>query len=216
MFHSVMSRNRYQHVHKFFHFANNEELTAGDKLFKVRGVVEYLVQKFKTVYYPTKNISIDEQLLLHKGNIHFRRYILSKRARFGIKFFTLCDETGYCWNSEIYVGKNGESGEKQEPSLGKSGQVVVRLIESLIDHGHHSYVDNFYTSPALFNYLHDKKTVACGTLCQSRGKFPAAFSCDKPARGDAKYMSKGNILALRFNDKKEVYVINHPHQRISS
>ena len=55
----------------------------------------YLVNKFRTVYVPEDHISIHEELLLWKGNLAFKQYIPMKRARFGIKLFSLCETSGY-------------------------------------------------------------------------------------------------------------------------
>jgi len=93
IFNAVMGRNRYQLIHAYLHFADNSK-NDGDRMYKVRPMVEYLIEKFKAAYQPTQNISIDEQLLLHKGRLGFKQYIPNKRARFGIKMFSLCDETG--------------------------------------------------------------------------------------------------------------------------
>ena len=55
----------------FLHFADNSNYDATDpdrdKLFKVRDIVEFFVHRFKIVYIPSENNSIDEELLLHKG-----------------------------------------------------------------------------------------------------------------------------------------------------
>ena len=68
VFNSVMPRHRFQSIHQFLHFAvtqypNNPNR---DRLYKVRHLVEFLVNKFKTVYIPDQHISIDEELLLWK------------------------------------------------------------------------------------------------------------------------------------------------------
>ena len=56
---------------QFLHFADNSNYDATDpgrdKLFKVRDFIEFLVDRFKTVYISSENISIDEGLLLYKG-----------------------------------------------------------------------------------------------------------------------------------------------------
>ena len=86
IFNSVMSRNRFQSILQFLHFADNSQFDPNDPyrdhLYKVRPVVDYLVNKFKTVYIPEDHISIDGELLLWKGNLSFKQYIPMKRARF--------------------------------------------------------------------------------------------------------------------------------------
>ena len=184
VFKSVMSRNRYQIISKFLHFADNSKYNANDPnrdgLYKVRPLQNYLVAKFQEVYYPSKSVSIDEQLLLHKGNLLFRQYIPSKRARFGIKFFSLCDKTGYLYNTEIYAGKNTKMDQPEEwKPLGLTGQLVMRLMEPILDNGHTLFVDNWFTSPKLFGQLLLRQTSACGTLRKNCARFPVLFTTKK-------------------------------------
>jgi len=43
-----------------------------------------------------RDISVDESLMLWKGQLGFRQYIPIKRARFGIKSYELCESgSGY-------------------------------------------------------------------------------------------------------------------------
>ena len=76
-----------------------------DKLYKVRPLLDYFNNKFKELYEPNKEVSIGEQLLLHKGRLAFKQYNTSKRARFGIKIFSLCEDSGYLLYSKIHTGK---------------------------------------------------------------------------------------------------------------
>jgi len=179
---AVMSRNRYQIIRRFLHFADNTNYDATDqnrdRLYKVRQLIELLLANFQSSYWPSKDVSIDEQLLLHKGKLVFRQYIPIKRSRFGIKIYSLCDENGYIWNSEVYTGKDTKQAEV--PGLtGKTSQVVGRLMKGLLGKGHHLYVDNFYTNEQLFNYLHQNKTGACGTARKNQVKVPADFKMKK-------------------------------------
>ena len=43
----------------------------------------------KAVWYPNKELSVDESSVLLKGRVKFRQYIKTKRARFGIKLYEL-------------------------------------------------------------------------------------------------------------------------------
>ena len=57
--------------------------------------------------------------------------------------FSLCEDSGYLWNSFVYLGKNGERDpeEKQlESRIGKSGAVVIVLIKELLGRGYNFYV----------------------------------------------------------------------------
>jgi len=47
---------------------------------------------------------VDEVTVKFKGRVIFRQYIPKKRKRFGIKIYTLCDESGYTYNMRVYFG----------------------------------------------------------------------------------------------------------------
>ena len=123
-----MIRNRFTEILKFLHFVDNSNYNANDpnrnKLYKVRSVVEFLVDQVKNVYIPTQYISIDEDLLLWKCRLSFKQYIPSKCSRFGVTLFSLCEDSGYLWNSFVYLGKNtGYDNENRELKnrIGKRG-----------------------------------------------------------------------------------------------
>ena len=115
------------------HFVHNSNYNANDpnrgKLYKVRGVVEFLVDRFKNVYKLTQHISTDEELLL-----------LSRK-------------------------KSGNDNENLELKnrIGKTGVILVPLAKDLFGLGFQLYVDDWYTSEALCNYLHEYQACATGT-----------------------------------------------------
>ena len=92
-FNEVMVQNCFQSILEFLHFSDKSDYQPNDpqrdRLCKIRPVVEDLVNKSKTVYKPEKHVSIVEELLLWNGRLGFKQYIPNKRARFGIKMFSL-------------------------------------------------------------------------------------------------------------------------------
>lgn len=107
---TVMPRNRFQSILEFLHFNDNTLYNLNDpdrdRLYKIRPVAKYLVSKFKTVYTPEQHVAIDKELVLWKDRVGVKQYIPSKRARFGIKIFSLCESSGYLWNSFVCIGKD--------------------------------------------------------------------------------------------------------------
>lgn len=175
----------------------------------MRPVVEYLVSKFKSVYIP------EEQLLLWKGRLVFKQYIPLKRARFGIKMFSLCETTGYLWNSYVYLGKEPDAAAGDQQlihRLGKSGAVIPRQMEGPLGKGYKLFVDNWYTSEELFSYLYDNDTAACGTARKNRLKLPASLKTPPLAIGEHAFRRKDDMLAVRLNDKKEIYFLSTMHK----
>ena len=77
-----------------------------DKLFKVRPLVDQLLESFKKHFYPSRNICVDESMIGTKSRISFHQYIRNKPKKWGVKVFILADsETGYILNFEVYTGK---------------------------------------------------------------------------------------------------------------
>ena len=100
------------------------------------------------------------------GRLSFKPYILSKRARSAVKLFSLCEDSGYLWNSFVYLGKTtiNENQHQLERRNGKSGIVVTSLLSDILGLGCKLFVDNWYASEALFDYLYENKTCAVGTV----------------------------------------------------
>ena len=164
------------------------------------------------MYTPDKNIAVDEELFFWLG---FKQYIPNKRSRFGIKMFSICEASGYLWNSFVYLGKeaNLSDVDKQlEKDLGKSGAVVPKLISDLFGLGSHLYVDNWYTSETLFRYLAANGTVACGTARANRISIPKSLKQEVLAKGQHTYRRDDNLLMMSYNDKKDIYFLSTIHQ----
>ncbi len=94
-----------------------------EKVKKIKAVYDHLKSKFQEVFYPYKNVVIDESLILWRGTISFRQYMHSQRHRVGLKLFCICDcKTGIVQDILIYTGKDTEvTGDR---SLGMSGAIV--------------------------------------------------------------------------------------------
>ena len=176
-----------------------------------RDIEEFLVDRFKTVYIPSENISIDEELLLYKGRLSFKQYIPSKRARFGIKLFSLCEDSGYLWNSFVYLGKTtiNENQHQLERRIGKSGIIVTSLLSDLLGLGYKLFVDNWYTSEALFDYLYENKTCS---VRKNRLKLPKSVTNEKLGRGQFTFRRKENMLVACYQDKKEIFQLSAMHK----
>ena len=90
IFGELFTRNRCLSVLRFLHFADNSTEEEG-KLRKIQPIVENLRKKSEKTVVPWENLCIDGSLVLWKGRLSFKQYIPSKRHRFGVKLFMLCD-----------------------------------------------------------------------------------------------------------------------------
>ena len=68
-------------------------------------------------------------------------------------------------------------------------------------------MDNYYTSPELFTELDLLETYAYGTLRVNRKEIPDAIKRKtKLAEIEVIYRRNGNLLAVKFHDKRQVHV----------
>ena len=135
--------------------------------------------------------------------------IYPKRSRFGIKTYILCDcKTGYILDTIIYTGSESYVAEDVE-EIGKTGNIVLTLLKPYLGKGHTLYVDNYYSSPALFNFLHANITNACGTVRQRRKGMPIMDK--KLKKGEIDFRTSSNMLALKWRDKRDVFMLSTFH-----
>jgi hypothetical protein len=73
----------------------------------------------------------------------------------------------------VYLGKQRNVGSTDvTPKHG----TVLELVQKVEGAGHKLFMDNYFTSPKLFNDLHHRKINACGTVCHNRKEMPPNFS----------------------------------------
>ena len=92
-FRNLMSRDRFLLILKFFHLTNNEARNAGgdappDKLWKIRPLITLLNTRFGEVYYPERDLCVDETMVPWTGRLSFKQYIPIKPDKYGIKVCT--------------------------------------------------------------------------------------------------------------------------------
>ena len=126
IFHKIMSRDRFMVLLQMLHF-NDNHFESEDPLIKLKPIIDSLKNSFAKAFYPYKELCIDESLLLFKGRCYFKQFIPSKRSRFGIKSFVLCDcKTNYTLDYIVYTSKKTEI-ESSSTTIGKSGDIVMTL-----------------------------------------------------------------------------------------
>ena len=189
-----------------------------DPLFLVRPMVDMMQRHFHTKYRPGKELSVDESICPFKGRVHFKCYNPKKPNSFHIKLFMVSEpHTSYICGFNIYTGdasgqSQGHAQELQDAS--KTSCIVLGLLDSvqLLDMGHHVYVDNYYNSPDLIDLLYKRKTHACGTVMKNWKWLPSAVTQAKSKQGETVFHHKNNLLALKWMDKGEEYILSDLHK----
>ncbi|XP_065653795.1 piggyBac transposable element-derived protein 4-like [Hydra vulgaris] len=230
IFSEIINPNRFSMLLKFFHFNNNEDENYDetddnrDRLYKVRPVINILRNRFKTVYNPGKNLSVDESLVLYKGHLHFRQYIKTKRARFGIKLYELATSEGITLDFLVYCGKGMFADDDINDQMPSSARIPSVLMEPFIGKGHTLYTDNYYTCTTLAKYFLDNKTHLCGTIRSNRFNYSKDILIEVLKKGDAVFYKNNDansqMLACKFRASKDkasgkqkvVYMLSTCHQ----
>jgi hypothetical protein len=208
-----MQRNRFFHILWFLHFENNEDASDRnrddyDRLWKLRRVFDYLNARFAEVYSPTEQLAIDEIIVKFKGKVVFRQFIPKKRKRFGIKLCKLCDSLGYTYDMKVYLGKQREDAAGDVTATHGTVLRLVRRVENL---GHKLYMDNYFSSPRLFDDLHNRRIGSCGTVCRSRKEMPSNFGPKhlKLKKGDIMSKVHDNLTAMCWKDERGIHALEH-------
>ncbi|XP_025209042.1 piggyBac transposable element-derived protein 4-like [Melanaphis sacchari] len=153
-----------------------------------------------------QNLVIDESLVLWKGRLSLEQFIKSKRHRFRVKLFVLCDvETNFILDFIIYTV--AETHLLQcDKNIGISGAVIMTLTAPYLKKGHNLYRDNWYTSPILCQHLYKKKTTLTGTFRKNRRGMPDLNK--KIAIGEVQSSHTQTMMALKWLDRREVYMLS--------
>ena len=150
-------------------------------------------------------------MIPYKGRWSIKQYMKDKPTKWGIKVYVLADAlTGYIWNFFIYVGKAAAQGV--EPVEGLCSRAVLDLVDDCHYKGHVLFVDNYYTSPYLFEKLFYYDIYATGTARVNRSGYPKSLKKQqlpkKPARGYYKHVSKGPMTAGVWYDRRYVHFLS--------
>ena len=205
----IMSRNDFLAILRFLHCANNADmiarnLPAYDRLFKIRKVTDMFVKNWQRCFYPSREISLDECIVGFKGRTYLKQYNPKKPHKWGLCMWSVADaKSGYTYGWQIFAGKGHHV---LESGKGVTYDIVMNSLRenSLLDKGHHVYMDNFFSSPMLFKDLSGHWTGACGTLRVNRQLVPDAIKRANPKKGDPPiFVREGRLQFVSWQDKKK-------------
>ena len=130
-----------------------------------------------------------------------------KPVKFCVMNWVLADFVfPYVCNFQIYTGKNDKT-----PEAGLSHRVILDLAEPYLNKGHGLFMINFYSLPAIYEELYDKKILAYGTVRQDRKGMPWAIMtkfAPSYTRGQSTFLKYNNFTVVRWKDKRDVFALS--------
>ena len=195
---------------------NNNAMPQGnkDKLYKLRPLINSLNNSFIKLYNVSRQVSIDESVILFKGRSSLKQYNPMKPIKRGYKVWSMADMDGYLYKFEIYQGKNQEQNTEDAPKyFGLGDKVVYKMTKNLAEKYHKVYVDNFFTSVPLMEYLFSHKILCYWTLRTSKKYLPKNLSKDSDLKREEYdyHVSKDDIVAYKWGNNKIVHAISNFH-----
>lgn len=198
----IMSYSRFTEINSNLSLASIDKSSDGFKRdidVSTEKIINYLNNKFESLYLPNQEISIDEGMCKYQGRYGFKTYMPAKPIKVGIKFYLLADsKTSFICKFKLYSGKYQSIKD-----------TVKELTFNYENKNHKLYMDNYYNSFSLCQELREKNIYTCGTMRMGRGE-PKNFPIIKKnmKKGDFQCVQKDNINLLLWYDKKPVCFIS--------
>lgn len=171
LFRATMSLKKFKMISRVIRFDDREtrqRRRSNDKFAAIRELWDKWVEILPNLFNPEAYVTVDEQLIAFRGKCPFRQYMPSKPAKYGIKFWILCDtDTCYVWNIQPYLGKQPGSAPEKNQGL----RVVLDLSYGL--RGHNITCDNFFTSYDLGQMLLRRNITMIGTIRKNKTSIPS-------------------------------------------
>ena len=139
---------------------------------------EYFVQKFRSIYSPKQELSLDEAMIPWWGRLKFKAYNPGKITQYGVLVRMVCEAVScYICNMEIYLAEGK-----------KLADTVLSLLGGNLGLNHRIYQDNYYNSVRLAQTLLDRNRV-CSTIRANRG-------IPRDVEGEGKRLEKAAVSIL--------------------
>ena len=106
---------------------------------------------------------------------------------------------------KIYLGKDRQ---RTAQHVTATRATVTELTRKIEGHGHKLYMDNFFSSPELFDDLANKQIYCRGTVRQNRRGMPQDLrpNTTKLKRGNIRVRTGADLMAILWRDKRNMHV----------
>ncbi|XP_060855513.1 piggyBac transposable element-derived protein 3-like [Metopolophium dirhodum] len=208
----AMSRKRFDDILCFLHINDNDAKTTDnkDKLYKLRPLLDSINSRFPELYKVTREVSVDESMVLFKGRSSIKQYNPMKPIKRGYKIWCLGDQNGYISKFSVYQGKEEVIDDFVDFGLGE--RVVLNLTKPYWNKGMKVFFDNYFTSISLLEKLKLENTFACGTIRSNRKGIPPLAQDKTLDRGMYDFKtSRLGITVYKWKDNRIVHLASNFH-----
>ena len=148
---------------------------------------------------------LDESFILYKGSLHFKQFIRTKRARFGIKLYELYTENGITLDVLVYCGKGMFGDDDLNSDIPTTERIPSVLMVPFFCKGHVLFTDNYYTSPTLAKHFTDNSTHLYETIRTNRYNYSTDIINEALEKGDALFYLKTDnpMIACKYQSAKD-------------
>lgn len=196
VFRQVMTRDRFLNIMRCLYTSdpNDRETSSMDK---IRFMVGHFNKMMNQVYYPEKDLLIDEAMVLWRGRLYFRQYVKGNRRNHGVKLYSLTESSGLILKFYVYGGAN----DSLVGGRGHIEKVVLHLLEEKLNNGHSVYMDKFYNGIPLALKLLASKTYCTGTIQLDRLFLPHAVKTAKLQKGETIARYGEGVMVGKWQNK---------------
>jgi Transposase IS4 len=210
----MMTRDRFFEISRFFHLCD-ESINDQTNTFKIHGFDAQVRQASQNLFYPSRDVSIDEAMVPFKGRHKMRQFVERKKHPTGFKCWVLTDiKSGFVFNWDLYEGKPEHP---RTDEVAQTQRTVLNIIRPLQPNLWHSIgMDGFFSSLPLFQQLFTQGFYATSTVRLSRVGMPKLkvaswLSHEKRNRGDFQSFQSANnpnITVVVWMDRKPVNLLS--------
>lgn len=179
---------------------------ASNGLSKVRYCIDYFNNKINEVFYPQKNLTLDEGMVFWRGRLYFHQHIRTRRHKYGIKLYTLCDPRGLILKCLVNCGALDDVG-----GTGHAENVVLNLMQEKLNSGHSLYMNDYYSSVPLAAKLLSSGTYCTSTLDKKRRYQPEDVKYAHLENGCTIARYSEGIMVAKWKGKRVVSYLSTEH-----
>ena len=108
------------------------------------------------------------------------------------------------------MGKDSQSATDDMTATHATVRHLTRRVEGL---GYKLFLDNFFSSPRLFDDLDGHKINSAGQCGPTEETCPFGPKQLKLKRGDVRVRTRGGLTALVWKERREVYMLTWTHHQ---